>query len=141
MKAISIRQPWAWLIVNGYKTIENRTWSTKTRDEVLIHASKLLTKTSYNAVKQLIQNDPRIAHVADLLPPVTELPTGGIVGIVQITGCVPTSDDPWFVDTGYGCELAGGRPLPFRPGKGKLNFLEVPWAKESTRKYYLDLRQ
>ncbi len=26
MKALSIRQPWAWLIVNGYKDVENRTW-------------------------------------------------------------------------------------------------------------------
>ena len=26
MKALSIRQPWAWLIVHGYKTLENRTW-------------------------------------------------------------------------------------------------------------------
>ncbi|WP_245839042.1 ASCH domain-containing protein [Yersinia kristensenii] len=39
MKALSIRQPWAWLIVNGYKDIENRTWNTKCRGPVLIHAS------------------------------------------------------------------------------------------------------
>lgn len=141
MKAISIRQPWAWLIVNGYKTIENRSWPTKTRDEVLIHASKLLTKASYNAVKQLIQSDPRIAHVADVLPPVTELATGGIVGIVQITGCVPTSNDPWFLNTGYGFELARGRPLPFVPCKGKLSFFEVPWEQEISRQYSLDLRR
>lgn len=39
MKAISIRQPWAWLIVNGFKDIENRSWRTKYRGPVLIHAS------------------------------------------------------------------------------------------------------
>ncbi|WP_229215634.1 ASCH domain-containing protein [Duganella sp. CY15W] len=40
MKALSIRQPWAWLIVNGYKDIENRSWSTNVRGKVLVHASK-----------------------------------------------------------------------------------------------------
>ena len=29
--ALSIQQPWAWFIVNGYKDVENRTWSTKFR--------------------------------------------------------------------------------------------------------------
>ncbi|MEI3544750.1 MAG: ASCH domain-containing protein [Alphaproteobacteria bacterium] len=37
---LSIRQPWAWLIVNGYKDIENRTWPTHFRGKVLIHAGK-----------------------------------------------------------------------------------------------------
>lgn len=40
MKAISIKQPWAWAIANGHKTIETRTWPTKYRGEILIVASK-----------------------------------------------------------------------------------------------------
>lgn len=39
MKAIVIRQPWAWLIVNGFKDIENRTWGTRYRGPLLIQAS------------------------------------------------------------------------------------------------------
>lgn len=35
MKALSIRQPWAWLIANGHKDIENRTWQ-EMRD--VVHA-------------------------------------------------------------------------------------------------------
>jgi len=31
MKALSIRQPYAWLIIHGYKDIENRTWGTRVR--------------------------------------------------------------------------------------------------------------
>jgi hypothetical protein len=42
LKAISIRQPWAWLIVNGYKDIENRIWAAKLRGPVLIHAGQSL---------------------------------------------------------------------------------------------------
>jgi hypothetical protein len=29
MKVLVVRQPWAWLIVNGFKDIENRSWKTK----------------------------------------------------------------------------------------------------------------
>jgi hypothetical protein len=39
MKIISIRQPWAPLIVSGIKDVENRTWRTNYRVLVLIHAS------------------------------------------------------------------------------------------------------
>ena len=46
MKALSIRQPWAWLIVNGHKDIENRSWPTRFRGPVLIHAAKGMTMSS-----------------------------------------------------------------------------------------------
>ena len=39
MKAITIKQPWASLIVHGVKDIENRTWHTNFRGRVLIHSS------------------------------------------------------------------------------------------------------
>lgn len=41
-KALSLRQPWAWAVVHGYKDVENRSWSTKHRGPLLIHASKQL---------------------------------------------------------------------------------------------------
>ena len=40
MRAISIREPWASLILSGEKTIETRTWKTKYRGPVLLCASK-----------------------------------------------------------------------------------------------------
>ena len=39
MKAISVKQPWASLIISGIKDIENRKWKTNYRGRVLIHAS------------------------------------------------------------------------------------------------------
>jgi len=39
LTCLSVRQPWAWLIVNGHKDVENRTWSTQHRGDILIHAS------------------------------------------------------------------------------------------------------
>jgi len=46
LPALSIWQPWAWLIANGYKDIENRTWWTKFRGPFLIHASKRMDCTA-----------------------------------------------------------------------------------------------
>ncbi len=40
IKALSLRQPYAELVVIGKKSIELRTWSTKYRGEFLIHAAK-----------------------------------------------------------------------------------------------------
>jgi hypothetical protein len=41
MKALTIRQPWASLVATGVKTIETRSWSTKYRGPLAIHAGKV----------------------------------------------------------------------------------------------------
>ena len=43
-KVLSIRQPWAWLILHGGKDVENRNWATKVRGRVLIHAGSTMTR-------------------------------------------------------------------------------------------------
>jgi hypothetical protein len=40
MKVLAIRQPWASLIAEGYKTIEIRTQNTKIREEIVIYATR-----------------------------------------------------------------------------------------------------
>jgi len=44
MLAISIRQPWAWLIVHGYKSIENRSWQSQPRGRIWIHTGLRLDR-------------------------------------------------------------------------------------------------
>ena len=44
MKCLSLRQPYAELVVAGRKTIETRTWKTNFRGKFLIHASKAIDK-------------------------------------------------------------------------------------------------
>ena len=44
MKVLTIKQPWASLIVNGHKKYEFRSWKTKYRGKILIHAGKSLEK-------------------------------------------------------------------------------------------------
>ena len=126
--ALSIRQPWAWLILNAGKDVENRDWSTIYRGPVLIHASKTMTKADYescqlflSAIAGEICFDPGLAF-----PTFEELraQTGGIVGQVDITDCVNESKSPWFCGE-FGFVLANPKPLPLTPYKGMLKFFNV----------------
>lgn len=140
MKALSIRQPWAWLIVrpdlagearaaalaNGeIKTVENRGWSTSRRGPILIHASKGMTRGEYEDVVDFLLLDPRLHDAARALPAFEALERGGIVGSAELVDCVSASESPWFFGA-VGFVLANAKPLPFRPLKGALGFFEVP---------------
>ena len=114
LKAISIRQPWAWLIVNGYKDIENRVWSANVRGPVLIHAGQSKAATTPEALAY-IKRKYRVANLPDTFE------TGGIVGIAEITGCVEHHRSKWFQGP-FGWTLAHARRLPFKPCKGQLKF-------------------
>ncbi len=48
---LSVRQPWAWLIANGWKNVENRTKRTCFRGRFLVHASKSMTTGDYEACR------------------------------------------------------------------------------------------
>lgn len=116
-RALSIRQPWAWLIIHGGKDIENRTWSTKVRGRVLVHAASTMTRADYDAAK--IVADTNHAY----LPDFENLKRGGIIGSVEITDCVDQSTSPWFFGP-HGFVLCDPNPLPFTPMKGRLGFFE-----------------
>ncbi|MFM0405251.1 ASCH domain-containing protein [Paraburkholderia dipogonis] len=119
MKALSIRQPYAWLIVNGFKDIENRDWPTKFRGRVLIHAGITYPKRNYA--------DDAVAYGRHygITYPAREEMIGGIVGVATITDCVSASESKWFHGK-YGFVLADAKPLPFMPCKGQLSFFDVP---------------
>ena len=121
MRALSIRQPWAWLILHGGKDIENRSWATKVRGRVLVHAGKGCTLAERLSVQaQLLGvSGPTIG-----LPPLEDLARGGIVGSVEIVDCLAASDSPWFMGP-FGFQLRDPRPLPFLPWKGQLGFFHV----------------
>ncbi len=120
MKAISIRQPWAWLVVNGQKDIENRTWATKYRGKVLVHAGgHRVTKTEYEEFLERCRA-ARIKH----FPAIDEFKRGGIVGSVEIVDCVQKSRSRWFFGP-YGFVLKNARQVQFKPKMGKLNIWEV----------------
>jgi hypothetical protein len=123
MKALSIRQPWAWLIVHGHKDIENRQWRTLYRGKILVHAAKGITEEEY-AIAYVLAEEQGVE-----LPPFKELERGGIVGEVEIVDCVDRDASPWFFGE-WGFVLAKAKPLPFRPMKGKLGLFKVEEVRE-----------
>jgi hypothetical protein len=130
--ALSIRQPWASLIMLAGKDIENRRWGTKVRGPLLIHAAKGMTRREYlDAMDFADANgscgnviDLHIGHLIDSFEP-KNLPRGGIIGSVNLTDCVYQSDSPWFQGP-YGFVLQDPKPLPFVPFTGQLGFFDVP---------------
>lgn len=108
--AISIQQPWAWLIIAGYKDIENRTWPTRVRGRVMIHVGKKF------------DGDPNDWDWPYITPP-SSFDRGGIIGTVEIVGCITASQSSWF-EGPYGFVLRNPRPLPFRPCRGQLGFFK-----------------
>lgn len=123
MKVIVVRQPWAWLIVSGFKDIENRTWATRYRGPVLIQASASRPgRDRIEGALRLIR-ERRIRKRGLILPGEFEL--GGIVGIAHIDDCVTASTSPWF-EGPIGWVLSGPRTVPFIPLKGRLGLFDAP---------------
>jgi hypothetical protein len=126
--ALSVKQPWAALLVHGLKTVEVRGWSTARRGRVLIHAGRLSDRRA-----------EAWARVPEPLRAAARL-VGGIVGSAELTGCVGyatpevfaadrdrhLNDPAWFRGRRlYGFLFADGTPLPFRPCTGALFFFPV----------------
>ncbi len=117
MKIISIRQPWASLIVSGVKDVENRTWSTRYRGPVLIHASRTTDK---------ISDDEFQSRFEMAIP--ASLPRGGVVGMAEIVDCVSTHPSCWYAPGHFAFVMESARPLPFVKWKGALLLRDAPPA-------------
>lgn len=78
MKVLTIKQPWAILIMQGYKRFEFRSWQTKYRGDLLIHAGKGIDKVAMERLAKYIPKD---------------VPTGKILGKVKLVDCVKLSSE------------------------------------------------
>jgi hypothetical protein len=126
--ALSIRQPWAWAIINAGKDIENRDWSTRFRGPVCIHAAKGMTEREWEGAMSFIDDAfprplasqlgrRRSARGSD------EARRGGIIGVADIVDCVDASASPWFFGR-FGFVLTNVRAVEFVPVKGALGFFD-----------------
>lgn len=122
MIALSIRQPWAWLILHAGKDIENRSWPTRFRGRFLVHASKGMTHAEYEAACDAlwICRGPAVEE-----PDFHALQRGGIVVSVELVDCVRSSNSPWFAGQ-FGFVLRDPKPMPFTPLRGQLGFFDAP---------------
>jgi len=118
MKVIVIRQPWAWLIVNGHKDIENRSWPTRYRGLLLVQAS------SRRPSEREMDEFRRYAAKRGVILP-EEFDRGGIVGCVRLKDCIRKSRSKWFIGP-VGWVLSKPKRLPFTPLKGRLGLFDPP---------------
>jgi hypothetical protein len=122
MKALSIRQPWAWLIAHGVKDVENRTWHTNFRGRFLVHAGVRFDEDGHRriwATRELRSGLPTSFPRPDAFQ------RGGIVGEAVLVDCVEAHPSRWFSGP-IAFVLVEPRPLSFVECRGMLNFFTVP---------------
>ena len=107
MKALSIKDPWASLIVEGKKTIELRTWRTNYRGPVLIHRSG---------------KGGGIIGVMEIVD-VVEIESKDRFRSLRHKHHAP---DTFYREKLYGWILQNARPMEFVPCKGRLGLWEPP---------------
>ena len=107
-RVLSIQPPWAWAIFCAGKDIENRSWTTKHRGPLLIHAS------SKKFVGELLQDTrEEIADSAglDLAEVPTEFPRSQLLGLVEVTNVTTSSRSRWAQPGSYHWALRDRRVL------------------------------
>ncbi len=127
MKALSIRQPWADLIVDGRKTIETRKWNTGYRGWFWVHASR---SVDWNACKRL---------------GITPSAAGTVIGKAFLESVKRyETEEEWDADRSrhlalggmprkpmYGFVISRAERVPAVPARGKLGFWEWEIGREN----------
>ena len=128
--ALSVKQPWAALLVGGRKTIEVRTWGVSRRGLVLIHAAKIPDARPEGWAHL---DSPELKALADV--------RGGILGVADFVSCVRYNTSDAFAADGeryfnapewfrpprlYGFVFENARPVRFEPWPGNTFFFAVP---------------
>ena len=110
MKAISLWQPYASLVACGLKRVETRSWPTKYRGPILIHAGKRWTPELEATARHFRERFSWRTYV----PSVGALPLGAVVAVARITEC-HEMDRAW-IEAQSPLERAAGVWLPGRFG-------------------------
>ena len=109
MKVLTIREPWASLIINGYKKYEFRSWKTNYRGKILIHTSQKIEKEMLSRFKDYNLN----------------CVSGSIIGEAELTDCI-------LVDEKFNQNLRKTDNVVY----GKSNHVEkYAWKLENIKKY------
>ncbi len=85
MKALTLTQPWATLVILGVKRWETRGWYTQHRGRIAIHAAKGWTKADREFADELRE--------MGVLPADEPLPLGAVLGTVRLDGLIRTHPD------------------------------------------------
>ena len=109
MKVLTIREPWASLIINDYKKYEFRSWKTNYRGKILIHTSQKIEKEMLSRFK-----DYNLNCIG-----------GSIIGEAELTDCI-------LVDENFNQNLRKIDNIVY----GRSNHVEkYAWKLENVKKY------
>lgn len=118
MKAITIRQPWAWLLLRGTKTVENGTWrlpSKYVEVPMFLHAG--------------LQEDPLAPELQQYLNGYTPL-RGGVVGIITFGDPMRDYPSPWAIPGHWHWPVVDVHSLDFFPCTGRQRIFTIEYPKE-----------
>ena len=121
MKALSIKQPWADLIIWGFKSIETRTWKTDYRGKLLICPSKTIDRKAMRDFKPLFPEDHQFL-------------IGKALGVAELVDCTKMKDfhqgfalcDLYH---GYSWILETAKEIEPFDVKGQLGLFEVNYTE------------
>lgn len=113
-RALTVRQPWAGLIVAGIKGVENRSHPTSYRGTLLIHAGLGADADA------MAEHGGRLG----------EYPAGAIIGAVDVIGCVRDSPSPWAAEGQWHWILANPRACEPVPASGALSLWKPSAAQQ-----------
>lgn len=122
-KALTVKQPWAWLILHGGKDVENRMWPISYRGPLLIHAGKTYDDEAdyfFDWAATYTEIDTSVYPTPD------EIVYGAIIGRVQLVGCQTLYRSDWADDEQWNWILAD--PEPFAepvPWCGRLGLWQI----------------
>ena len=149
IRVLSLRQPWAWAVLNLGKNVENRVWSTNHRGPFLIHAAMGMTLGYYRTAVDFIERTMNKSSATIGLPAYNDFKRGGIVGRASVTRILQPvrSGDPtrvlWHMPEQYGFVLEDIESVRFLPWKGAQRFFyartaDVNMGIPDTRKWLED---
>lgn len=124
--ALSIRVPWATMIVKAIKDVENRGWAPNYKGPLIIHASKTIDKQA-------------LGHYADEYEWINgNLATGCLIGHVILDRVSKEQTSPWHMDGKIGLYLKDAvewkNPLPWR-GQPSIFWIDVGAVPEFDTRY------
>jgi len=151
MKQLTVKNPWAQLICEGIKDIENRTWKTNFRGRVLIYSSeipaikqsKIQSKNPLDCLSrdQLLSLGDKKYCCGDGLNQFHLYKNKAIIGSVEIVDCVVNHPSIWAEKTNE-IDFQAGKPIynwvlanpilfdkPIENVKGKLSFWEYEFSE------------
>lgn len=123
MKALSIKAPGIWTLLNGCP-IDQRTWDTTYRGPLALHASKTKDRDKYNWLRARAEG---LGIDRDRIPAYEKFRKGGIVAVCELVDCTRDFDSPWRHKHAYpwAFALKDVRPVEFVPWHGSQRLFDV----------------